>query len=598
MTEQIVNERYALEKLVGEGGMAVTYRARDLLLNRTVAIKIMREQLTANPQFVERFRREAQAAARLAHEHIAGVYDAGQAYGSYYIVMEYVEGTDLKQRLRRDGPLPVLTALEIAREIASALDAAHREGLVHRDVKPHNILLNADGRVKVTDFGIAKLASDGDDTGVIMGSVHYLSPEQARGEATTPSSDIYALGAVLFEMLTGRTMFEGENALAIAHKQVYEHPPMPRTVRQDIPPAVEAMVLRCLEKDPRARYQSAAEVQSVLRHLIANLHQDATVVLPSAVPSVDATVIYRKPAAAPVEQTAPPAPAPASPTPSRGGGGGAWIITLLFIALAAAVTYGAFRMFGDEWTRPTPNNGQQHQLVRVPDLTGLTLEQADALLQQRNLTGKSFQETSDEVKEGLVIRQDPAAEKEIDPKDQVLFWVSDGPQTIFVPDVTQMTLNAAKREIRVAGFKGEFAVLSEHAELPRGQVIRTEPATGATVDRESKMTLVLSKGAEQRLVSETYRPGAVPQTLAWDQVYVRVEFENPAGSEPQLMWEGTLHPGDAIPDQTFQRKPADRVTARTLYGKEAGAELDTLGEERFGGEADAPATSDAPSATN
>jgi len=295
MTEQTLNDRYALESKAGEGGMAVTYRARDLLLNRTVAIKIMREQFTSDPQFVERFRREAQAAARLSHENIAGVYDTGRANGNYYIVMEYVEGIDLKQRLRREGMLQVPTALDIAVQISAALEAAHSGGLVHRDIKPHNILQNKDGKVKVTDFGIAKIVSETEDTGVIIGSVHYISPEQARGEATTPASDLYALGAVMFEMLTGRTVFEGENAMALAHKQIYEAPPHPRSLRPEIPAAVEAVVLRCLEKDPRMRYQSAAELRAVLLKLLNQMTQEATVVIPGPTPGMDATMVYRKP---------------------------------------------------------------------------------------------------------------------------------------------------------------------------------------------------------------------------------------------------------------------------------------------------------------
>ncbi|MHB9027069.1 MAG: protein kinase domain-containing protein, partial [Armatimonadota bacterium] len=306
MTEHILNDRYALEEKVGEGGMAVTWRARDLLLNRTVAVKLMREQFTADDHFVERFRREAQAAARLTHENVAGVYDTGQADGAYYIVMEFVEGVNLKQRLRREGALPILTSLEIARQIAIALDAAHRKGLVHRDIKPHNIMLNTQGKVKVTDFGIAKLASDGEDTGVIIGSVHYLSPEQARGEATTPSSDLYALGAVLFEMFTGRTVFEGENPMAVAHKQIYDRPPLPSTLRREISPAIDAIILRCLEKDPTARYHSAAEVQVVLSQLINQLAQEETIVTPIPAPSMDATMVYRAPANTARAQPAPP----------------------------------------------------------------------------------------------------------------------------------------------------------------------------------------------------------------------------------------------------------------------------------------------------
>ena len=346
--------------------------------------------------------------------------------------MEFVEGTDLKQRLRREGPLPLLTALEIARQIASALEAAHRNGLVHRDIKPHNILLNAEGKGKVTDFGIAKIASDGEDTGVIIGSVHYLSPEQARGDATTAGSDIYSLGAVLFEMLTGRTVFEGENALAVAHKQIYEQPPMPRTLRPDIPPAVETLVLRCLEKDVRARYQSAAEVKAILTQLLNQLTQEETMVVPApTAPSMDATMVYHKPAdgaALPPTRPMPEAPPPpVEPVQKRGGATG-WVIAILFLVFAFLVAYGFSRLI-----RPgtTPPASPTMQLV-VPDLKGMTEDYAMQTLQAKGLIGKPIHAVSDE-EQGKVFRQDPTAETALDAQTTVSFWVSDGPASVSMP---------------------------------------------------------------------------------------------------------------------------------------------------------------------
>ncbi|HEY3377612.1 MAG TPA: Stk1 family PASTA domain-containing Ser/Thr kinase [Armatimonadota bacterium] len=573
MTERILNDRYALESKVGEGGMAVTYRARDLLLNRTVAVKMMREQFTTDPQFVERFRREAQAAARLSHENIASVYDTGRANGAYYIVMEFVEGTDLKQRLRRDGALPVLTALEFGRQIAGALDAAHRGGLVHRDVKPHNILINQDGKVKVTDFGIAKLASEGEDTGVIIGSVHYVSPEQARGEVTTPSSDLYSMGAVLFEMLTGRTVFEADNAMAVAHKQIYDRPPLPRTLRPEIPPAVESMVLRCLEKDPRARYQSAAELQAVLTQLIGQLAQEETIVITPPAPSMDATMVFRTPMAPPTTPATPVPPAvpnprlPAyeAPEPMRGGGSG-WLIALLLLLLALGVGGGAYWYL----LKPSPAPPPSAFTVPVPNVIGVSdKETAISTLAAVGLRGIPKADYDEQAPTGQVFRQDPPAETPIRRDSTVTFWVSLGSATYLMPDVSGKALNDAKamiRQLRGEDVKVEFVVTKEASPLPAGQVIRSEPAANTPVKRSVKVALVLSTGGEGTSVEETYN-STVPN-VGSAMTMVRVEFERPAGSTPQLMWEGTLKPGDAIPEQSFQRAPNEKVIVRMLAGKD------------------------------
>ncbi len=583
MTERILNDRYALETKVGEGGMAITYRARDLLLNRTVAIKLMREQFTTDPQFVERFRREAQSAARLSHENIAGVYDTGKADGTYYIVMEFVEGTDLKQRLRRDGPLPILTALEIAGQIAAALEAAHANGLVHRDIKPHNILLNRDGKVKVTDFGIAKLvSSDTEDTGVIIGSVHYLSPEQARGEATTPVSDLYALGAVLFEMLTAHTVFEGENAMAVAYKQIHNPPPHPRTLRADIPAALETLVLRCLEKDPRARFLSAAEVKAALAQIANRLAQEETVVIAAPTQPADATLIYRKPANAAHEQAYPPQVGPATePAAPRGGSGGAWVIAILFLLLAGAVGYGGYKLLNPVVMPPPPDSP-----LTVPNLIGLDAQNAEMLLKRRGVIGQTGGHENNDMDPGKVCRQDPAPNTAIDPKTPVFYYISDGPATKLMPDVSQMSEPRAKSEIRTAMTNNAFVFNKPKTEasdtVNKGFVIRTEPAAGAQVDRlKGRVTLVLSSGPPQSNdVLVTYHPGAAPD-LGNDMVFVRIELEQPAGSDPQTVLEKTFKPGDAIPDQQFQRKPDQTIVVRLLAAKDENSPLTSYGEETF-----------------
>ena len=575
MTERILNERYALEEKVGEGGMAVTYRARDLLLNRTVAVKLMREQFTSDPQYVERFRREAQAAARLSHEHIAGVYDTGQADGMYYIVMEFVEGTDLKQRLRREGALPILTALEIARQIAAALDAAHRGGLVHRDIKPHNILLNHDGKVKVADFGIAKHSSEGEDTGVIMGSVHYVSPEQARGEVTTPSSDLYSLGTVLYEMLTGRTLFEAENAMAVAHKQIYDRPPLPRTARPEIPPEVEAMVLCCLEKDPRARFQSAAELQSRLAQLINQLSQEDTIII--AAPPDATTQLYRptappRPTPATGGSVAPPVPAePYRPAPPRpydrrqqtSGGGKAWWIGLLMLVLAIGAGVLIYAVLGGFNTPPPVNTPPS---VTVPDVTTLTRQSAIAALERLGLTVDVKEELHPEVESGRVYDQQPVAGESIAENGSVTIWVSTGAPTIIVPEVTGMTLEEAKLTIEEAGFKGTVLDREDNADLPKGQIVRSNPPAGVAVKENGKIYLVVSSGSVP-MVQESFAGFIVPD-IGEPQVLVHVELENPTGEAPEIIGEWTFKHGETVPEVRFKRKASEEAVIRVLAGKD------------------------------
>ena len=268
---RVLNGRYSLIAPVGGGGMATVYKARDNILGRIVAVKILREQYAEDAPFVARFRREAQSAANLTHPNIVSVYDVGQDADTHYIVMEFVAGQSLKELLNKGhtAPLPLERAVNIAAQILAGLEYAHRSGLIHRDIKPQNILLTGDGTIKVTDFGIAKSVSDLSltDAGIALGTAHYFSPEQAKGERVTPQSDIYALGVTLFEMITGRLPFESENAVGLAYKHIGEAPPSPRALNPNVPLRLEAIVLKALAKDPTQRYSSAAEMERSLRSL-------------------------------------------------------------------------------------------------------------------------------------------------------------------------------------------------------------------------------------------------------------------------------------------------------------------------------------------
>ncbi|MDQ3145872.1 MAG: protein kinase, partial [Actinomycetota bacterium] len=261
--QKIFSRRYELDRHIARGGMADVYLARDALLDRPVALKVLFSQFATDPTFVQRFRREAQAAANLNHPNIVSVYDWGEEDDTYFIVMEYVEGRSLAQVLRADGPLVPDRAAEVGVDVAAALAFAHGKGVVHRDVKPGNVLISPAGGVKVTDFGIARAVSTTENltqTGMVMGTATYFSPEQARGAAVDPRSDVYSLGVVLYELLTGSAPFTGDNPVSVAYKHVQEAPVPPRSHNAAIPVALEAVVLKAMAKDPAARYGSAADL--------------------------------------------------------------------------------------------------------------------------------------------------------------------------------------------------------------------------------------------------------------------------------------------------------------------------------------------------
>lgn len=264
---RVLNGRYALLSVVGGGGMAQVYKARDNILGRVVAVKVLREQYSTDSQFVARFRREAQAAANLAHPNVVNVYDVGQDGDVHYIVMEYINGESLKSYINRSAPLPIGKAISVAVQILAGLEYAHRSGLVHRDIKPQNVLITPDGTVKVTDFGIAKSVSDLGltEAGQALGTAHYFSPEQAKGERVVPQSDLYAVGVTLYEMLTGRLPFESENVMGLAYKHISEEAPSVRQLNPAAPPRLDAIMLKSMAKDPQQRFGSAAEMEKALR---------------------------------------------------------------------------------------------------------------------------------------------------------------------------------------------------------------------------------------------------------------------------------------------------------------------------------------------
>jgi tRNA A-37 threonylcarbamoyl transferase component Bud32 len=543
----VLNDRYELIEKVGEGGMAVTYRAKDRLLDREVAVKCMREQFAADPEFAQRFRQEARAAANLSHLHIAGVYDTGSVNGCHYLVMEFIEGENLKQRLRRGGPLGEPEALDIARQVAEALDAAHARGIVHRDIKPQNILINHGGEVKVTDFGIARaMYAPGDtDTGVIIGSAHYFAPEQARGEAAGPPADVYGLGCVLFEMLTGRPPFEGENPVAVAHMQIYDPPQRPRTFNPNISPAVERVIMKCLEKDSTRRYASARELAGDLANAAAE--PTAEVVRP---PSVAA-------APSPVRE--------AAPGPARAN----WAWAIVFIVLLAVGAVGA-------WVWQNQRQEGKPEMVMVPNLVEMPRESAADLLRSSAL-GLEYEEAGkdydDNVPQGYVVRQDPRPGTRLEKGRPVRVWLSKGPLATEIPSLSERSVAVARRELEAKGFRVGEIIEVYDPNVPVHYVVDTMPSAGSKWPPGATVDLKVSKGPEPK---KTLRPEdltPIPETFSYmipndigkDKVKVRIEMDDASG-EGQFLYEGVHAPGETIRGVTFERR--GRATVRVYIDGE------------------------------
>ena len=421
MTERTLARRYELLELIGGGGMADVYKAHDKLLDRPVAVKILHAQFSNDADFIDKFHREAQGAARLAHPNIVNIYDVGEEAGSHYIVMEYVPGDTLKTRIQQEGHLSVEESLQIAKDIASALEQAHRNNLVHCDIKPHNILMMPDGHIKVADFGIARAvtASTMTYSGSVIGSVHYFSPEQAKGSMITPKSDIYSLGVVMYEMLTGQLPFTGETSVGIAIKHLQEEAPTVRQADPSIPPVVEAIVSKAMGKVAEER-PSATEMIRDIEQAESMLYQKTA----SAVPDPFATqVLPRVSADMPVSharQSVEPAEEKSSVFKSK-----KFVLGLVAI-LIMGFFVGSFLSYGKFWSTAE---------VVVPDVVGKQMTLAKQILEDKNLRVKIAETYDASVPAGQVVSQYPEAGSKVKEQRLVTVYISKGGEEIEMPDL-------------------------------------------------------------------------------------------------------------------------------------------------------------------
>jgi eukaryotic-like serine/threonine-protein kinase len=477
---ELFDRRYRLERRIGAGGMADVYLAQDETLRRRVAIKILADRYTQDDGFVERFRREATAAAGLNHPNIVSIYDRGEADGTYYIAMEYIEGPTLKEEINARAPLPEAEAVGYAQQVLQALEFAHRRGVIHRDIKPHNMMVTPDGLLKVTDFGIARATNQVEMTevGSIVGTAQYLSPEQARGQSVGPQSDLYSLGVVLYEMLTGEVPFAGGSAVEIAMKQVNDPPEPPSRKNRLISPALEQVVMRALAKDPALRFHSAREMGDELARVRRGLGvsqdtQQATAVIGAqqamAAQGTQATRVM----------TAPPAPPPPTPAqPKRSAL--PWLLVLLLLILSAGVGYIVYQQL------------QGAEQVKVPDVRGLTEAKAREFMANSGFRTSTQTTFSPTVPLGQVINTDPRPGVKADKGSTVTLIVSRGAKSVTLPNLRGKSVDEALQALADAGLPTP-AQQQVPSKLDAGLVVRTDPPPGP-VKPNTVVTLFVSNG--------------------------------------------------------------------------------------------------------
>jgi serine/threonine-protein kinase len=464
---QMFSDRYEIGPEIGRGGMAEVFLARDRLLDRDVAVKVLSASHVSDPTFVARFRREAQAAASLNHHNIVAVYDWGEEGDTYFIVMEYVAGRTLRDVLRTYERLPAMEASRIAGEIADALAFAHRNGVVHRDVKPGNVLLTPSGSVKVTDFGIARadMAEDLTKTGSVMGTATYFSPEQAQGRELDGRADVYSLGVVLYEMLTGVPPFVADNPVSVAYKHVREEPVPPSYIAPDVPGALDRVVLTAMEKNPDARYQSAADLRADLMRFERGRPLVGGPILPVA-----AAVGAGAPTVA-MPVTATDRPAPATTRPRRGVGGVVMVGIACAVLLALITVLIVQSDFGD--------SGNAVPKVDVPTVVGQQFAPAEAALTGQGFVVKRVDDPTSDQAPDLVLSQSPEGGARANKGSVVTLKVSSN--TIVVPDVVGKTRDDATAIMQQHRLKPNF--VEQDSDKPPGTVLSTDPPAGTQVPK-------------------------------------------------------------------------------------------------------------------
>ena len=563
-TARVIAGRYEIGPLIGRGGMSDVHVATDAKLGRRVAVKLLKSSLANDPVFRTRFRQEAQAAARMSHPTIVRVYDAGEeivrdATGAEsvvpFIVMEHVEGR-LLRALIDEGPLPVAEAARIAEQILTALEYSHRAGVVHRDIKPGNVMVTATGQVKVMDFGIARAISDSAatvaQTSSILGTAQYFSPEQAKGEAVDARTDLYATGVVLFEMLTGRPLFQAESAVAVAYQHVSEVPAAPSTIAPQVPVALDAVVLHALAKDRFARFQTASEFRADVTAAAAG---QALPVRPESGAEFTSTLFGIDPAATADTEAAmrqlsvDDDEERRSRTQSRPPVAWIWAGIVVMAAVVAAVLFWAFTL------ERTPLVGSV--AVSVPDVVGLPYEEGGQILLDAELQPRPTTVTDPDVPEGEIISTDPSAGITVSPGQVIEVLVSSGPERIEVPSVALLTLAEAQAALEARGLVLGTVSAENSSSVAKDVVIRSDPETGAQLREGDAVNVVVSTGLVRVPDVRTLQIGEASAQLTALGLTVSVQGDDSCTG--QTVTAQSLAPGD--------RPQGSAVTLRYCSGQ-------------------------------
>ena len=528
-----IEDRYELISKIGSGGMSEVYKARCHKLNRFVAIKFLKPEYCEDENFIANFQREAQAAAALLHPNVVSVYDVNETDGVYYIVMEYVEGITLKQYIERNGKIPVKEATSIAIQIAQGMEAAHNAGIVHRDIKPANVLISREGKIKVTDFGIARTTTANTISEDILGSVRYISPEQARGGRVDSRSDIYSFGIVLYEMLTGTLPFDGESSVTIALKHIQENVPLASEIAPELPTGIVRIVEKCTQKKPERRYQKTSSLLSDLKKSL--LSPDENFVILDSEDTEGATVFISEADAKRLREEGSSAAAETSAGSSdsykrdsykyddddtddseddyddedesrdkldkilKVGGIIAGIIIIIVLVVMLIMLFAGDGCTGSSGTQEE-SESESSGSNEVPDVEGLTEDEAVSALEALGFTVSKSYEASDDVEEGVVISQSIVSGTELEEGSEITLTISSGADTVTIKDysgLTQADAEAALTELGLA-----YTVTLEYSDdIGTGYVIETDPEAGSEVSVNSTVTIVVSRGAETKTTS-------------------------------------------------------------------------------------------------
>lgn len=549
---QHLNGRYKILEAIGGGGMAQVYKANDLILDRIVAVKVLRPELVGDEEFVKRFHREAQSTTSLDHPNIVSVYDVGYDEPYYFIVMEYVEGTTLKQYIQKRGVIPVDEAVHIMKQMTSAISHAHANHIIHRDLKPHNILLDEYGNAKVTDFGIATAMTQTTitRTNAVMGSIHYLSPEQARGGIVDEKTDIYSLGIVLFEMVTGRLPFTGDSAVSIVIKHLQEEIPFPTTFNPTIPQSVENIILKAVHKDPNYRYASVSEMLTDLetallperlheeRINIASYEDENTAVIPP-ITEEDIT----KHVATDKEAKA--------TNPKKRNNKKWWVIGSSFFVLFLLLLFFLPKLLYVED-------------VVMPDVTNKDYAEAYEILSNLNLDVEKKELPNGEVEVGKVFKQDPEAKSTVKEKSTVLLYVSTGKEKIKMPDYVGKDKEVVAALLKEKGFEKIEWIEEESMDVPENQIMKQHPVKGEKViPEETTVFMYYSKGAQTILLGNLVglSVGEAEYYLSSNGLKVKIEES----------YSDTVEPGKVIaqsPKSSEEVKKGSEVVITISKGKD------------------------------